>query len=97
MYLEYAKNEIALSKIWMDTYNFLHETFNNTEIHSVILKPYFGPNNGKKAVGSMILSGVMIPLIWNIFIIVLVTIYGVGVCYVWCSQKEEAIEDLPNA
>lgn len=99
MYIEYAKNEIALSVMWMDTYNFLHETFNNTQIDDVILKPYFGPTNGKKAVGGMILSGVMIPVFWNLIVLILVSIYGIGVCYVWCNMKpkEEEVDDLPNA
>ena len=75
MYLEYAKNEIALSKMWNDTFEFLKETFKNTEIDTVILKPYFAPTNGKKAVGSMIISGVVALLVIII-----------GFCFVCCCN-----------
>mmetsp|Transcript_35537 Transcript_35537/g.43557 ORF Transcript_35537/g.43557 Transcript_35537/m.43557 type:complete len:226 (-) Transcript_35537:136-813(-) len=63
MYLEYTKNTLANSEIYVDTYNFLQEKTNNTWVHDSILAPYFGPKVGKKQVGNRILFWIIVPTI----------------------------------
>jgi len=63
MYLEYAKNELANSHTYVDTYNYLLSKTNNTWVHEKVLAPYFGPKVGRKKVGNRILFWIIVPSI----------------------------------
>ena len=92
MYLQYAKFELANSKQYIDTYNYLMEKTNNTFIHEKILRPYFGPKVGKKQVGGRIIFWVIVPTIaltWEL----LSAIWG---C-IFRKKKEDKNEKKPAA
>ena len=75
MYMEYAKNEIANSNQYIDTYNFILDYTNGTWVHSNIMHPYFGPKVGKKLVGERLIFWIIVPVVLN-------TIFAV---YMLCS------------
>ena len=88
LYIEYAKNDLINSRTYVDTYNYLLTTFNETWVHENILKPYLGPSQGRKAVGSRLIFSIMLPVAWSIITGLACAVYGLIVCCIWCNQKK---------
>jgi hypothetical protein len=82
MYLEYAKNEVANSQTYVDTYNFMLDHFNNTWVHDEVMSPYFWPKIGNKLVGYRLIFWVIVPFVLNsLFFLCLLAPWICCCCY----------------
>lgn len=65
LYLEYAKAELSNSDYYVEGYNYLHDNYNTTWFHDEVLAPYFGPQQGRKAIGERLIFWIIVPVVLN--------------------------------
>ena len=72
--MEYAKNDVANSRTYVETYNKMLEYTNGTWIHENVLAPNFGPKVGRKVVGERLIFWILIPVVLNGIVVLLLTL-----------------------